>query len=124
MAVVAPLLFALILGAIEFGRAVMVTNVLTAACREGARAGVVPRSDNTEVLAAVNSMLTGSGIDASKATKEIRVNGTVADVSTAVGGDQVSVRVTIPYGDVTWLPTTLFISKTSTVGGQAVMRHE
>ena len=41
MAVVAPVLFMLILGSIEFGRSMQVTNVLTSAAREGARLSLV-----------------------------------------------------------------------------------
>ncbi len=125
MAVVLPVIFLLVLGAIEFGRAVMVTNVLTAAAREGARSGVVPSATNSEVTSAVQGMLSSSSLPYdSRARITIKVNGTVKDVSTAANGDQVSVSVYLDYGDVTWLPRPFFISRTTELGGEAVMRHE
>jgi Flp pilus assembly protein TadG len=48
-AVVAPLLFLLIFGMIEFGRMVMVQQILTNASREGARRGILEQSTATEV---------------------------------------------------------------------------
>ncbi len=124
MAIVLPVIFLLVLGAIEFGRAVMVTNVMTAAAREGARSGIVPNASNSEVTSAVRSMLRSSGLPDSRATITIKVNGSVRDVTTAVNGDSISVRVTLPYGDVTWLPRPFFIASTTELGGEAVMRHE
>src|SRR5688572_3945357 len=118
MAVVLPVLFMLIIGAIEFGRAVMVTNVLTTAAREGARAGVVPGSNNTEVTTNIHNMLTSAGLPASQATIVIKVNGTVANVSTAKTGDTVSVNVTMAYGDVAWLATPFILNKTDILGAE------
>ena len=43
-AVVAPVLFLLVFGMIEFGRMVMVQQVLTNASREGARVGILDGS--------------------------------------------------------------------------------
>src|SRR4051812_35104684 len=91
MAVVAPVLFMLILGSIEFGRMMQVTNVTTSAAREGARAGVVTGASNPDITTAVNNSLTTYGLVASNATITIKVNGTVADASTAVTGDQITV---------------------------------
>jgi Flp pilus assembly protein TadG len=123
MAVVAPVLFMLVLGSIEFGRMMMVTNVVTSAAREGARSGSISGSSNSDVTAAINTALTQYGLDSSKATTTIKVNGTVADVNTAVTGDQITVGVTVTYGDVAWV-TPFFLGKTNPLGGMAVMRHE
>ena len=44
-ALIAPLLFLLIFGIIEFGLLLFNKHVITNACREGARAGIVARED-------------------------------------------------------------------------------
>lgn len=124
MALVAPLLFTLILCTIEFGRAVMVANILTMAAREGARAGCVPGSANSEVTAAVNNELTGGGIPTGQVTTTIQVDAVTKDVSTAAVGSKVSVAVSVPVSAVTWLPSSFFLSSTAKLSGQAVMRRE
>lgn len=124
MAVVLPVLVSLIFGSIEFGRAMMVSNLLTSAAREGCRTGVLPNANNTEVIAAVNNQLSGGGLNTAAATITIRVNNNVANVSTAVTGDRISVTVSMPYSAVTWLPTTFFIPSSQQMQGVAVMRHE
>ena len=124
MAVVSPFLFAMVLGSIEFGRALMVSNLMTNSAREGARVAVVPGGATTDVTTSVNNELTAVGIASSNATITVLVNGAAADASTANSGDNITVKVTVPYSKVTWLPGTFFISGTSTIGGQAVMRRE
>lgn len=124
MAFVAPILFTLVLCAVEFGRAMMVANVLTMSAREGARAGSLPGSSNTDVTTAVNNELTAALLPVAKATTTIKVNSTEANVSTAVMGNRITVVVTIPAGAVTWLPSSFFLSSTAELQGQAVMRRE
>ncbi len=124
MAVVAPFLFAMVLGSIEFGRAMMVSNLMTSAAREGARVAVVPGGASSDVTTTVNSDLSSVGITPSNATITILVNGTAADASTANSGDNITVKVSVPYSKVTWLPSTFFLSGTSNLTGQAVMRRE
>lgn len=56
MALVSPILFAMQLGAIEFGRAIMVANILNATSREVVRIAVVPGGTNSDVAASAISM--------------------------------------------------------------------
>jgi Flp pilus assembly protein TadG len=124
MAAIAPVLVALILGSIEFGRAMMVSNLLTTASREGARVGAMPNKSNTQILETVEDRLNSSTIPYAKSTVVIKVNGAVANASTASSGDKVTVEVSVKFGDVSWLPSPWFLSKTSPLYGQAVMRRE
>ncbi len=123
MALVLPILFLLTFGAIEFGRAVMVCNVLTSAAREGARSGVLPNGANTHVITAVTEELTAHQLPTASATITVRVNGAVANASTADTGHRVSVSVTMPYSAVSWLPTPLRLGSHQ-LTGIAVMRRE
>jgi Flp pilus assembly protein TadG len=122
-ALVAPLLFLLILGPIEFGRAMMVSNVMTNTARDAVRTAVLPNGSNKDVEAAAVSRLEGAGVPTTDLKTTVRVHGTEKDASTAVTGDAVTVIVTVPYKDVSWLPTNLFISD-GTLAGHAVMRRE
>jgi Flp pilus assembly protein TadG len=120
-AVVAPLLFALALGIIEFGRAMMVLELLNNAARAGCRAGVLNGSSNTDVNSAITTALTGSGVNSPSTT--IDVNGSQADVSTAQTGDTISVTVSVGADAVTWLPVPQFLGG-KTLTGIVAMRRE
>ena len=120
-AVVASLLFLLILGIIEIGRAMMVLEMLNNGARNGARVGTLQGSSNTDVTSAVNAALANAGF--SGHTTSVKVNAATADVNTAVQGDQVTVTVQVPYNNVTWLPTSMFLAG-RTLGSTVVMRHE
>jgi hypothetical protein len=99
-AVVAPIFVALVLGMIEFGRALMVQQTLTNASREGARVAVLEGATASEVTAAVEDRLT-------------TISGaTVAcdpDPSAAAYGDSITVTVSVPFNGVSWLPTPIFL---------------
>jgi Flp pilus assembly protein TadG len=120
-AVVAPLLFTVALGIIEFGRAMMVLEVLNNAARSGCRVGVLSGSDNNAINTAVTNSLAGSSV--SGTTTTILVNGSPVDVSTANTGDTISVSVAVPADSVSWLPVTHFLTG-KTLSGSVAMRRE
>jgi Flp pilus assembly protein TadG len=127
-AVVASLLFVLILGIIEMGRAMMVLEMLNNAARNGARVGSLQgavKSDVTDPTSgAIAQALANSGINGWTAT--VSDNGTAlanASDSTGVSGDTLTVTVQVPYNNVTWLPTSMFLAG-RTLGSTVVMRHE
>src|SRR3990172_1866136 len=102
-ALVAPLLFLLIfLPMFEFGRGLMVSELVTNAARVRCRTGVLPATDNSDVTSAVNTTLSGQGITG--ATTTITVNGGSSDVSSAQLGDVITVTVSVPYSNVSWIP--------------------
>src|SRR5262249_9583400 len=120
-AVVAPLLFLLLLGMIEFGRGFMVSELLTNAARAGCRVGVLNGSSNDTITTSVTNALTSAGITG--ATTTVQVNGAVADANPACTGDAVTVLVEIPYSRVTWLPLNPFLGD-KTLRATVVMRRE
>jgi Flp pilus assembly protein TadG len=116
-AFVAPVLLLLVMGMIESGRLVMVQQVLTNATREGARHAVLDGATTASTNAVVNDFLTAS-----------RISGAVVTVtpdppSNAVFGDPVTVSVQVPFGQVSWLPTPMFLSG-KTLSATTVMRRE
>ena len=116
-AIVAPVFFLLVFGMIEYGRLVMVQQVLTNASREGARQAVLDGSTTSSVTDAVQNYLTAA-----------RISGPTIAVSpdppsTAGFGDPVTVTVSVPFNQVSWLPSPMFLGGT-TMSAVTVMRRE
>ena len=122
-AFVIPVFCALVFGAIEFSRALMVCNVLTTAAREGARTGVLPNSANSNITTAVQSELTINSLPTGSATITVQVNNATVNASTSVTGDSISVTVSMPYTSVSWIPIPKYLSS-ATLSARAVMRRE
>ena len=116
-AVVAPLFFLLILGMVEFGRMMMVQQVLTNASREGARIAVLDNTTTADVTTAVDSYLSSGTI--SGATITISPD----PPSTAGYGQPVTVTVSVPFDQVSWLPSPMFLGG-NTLEATTVMRRE
>lgn len=117
-ALVAPIFLLLVVGSVEFGRAIMVQEALTNASREGARTGTVDGATASDVTAAVNNYLSGMSI--SGATTSV----TPSDLGpTTADGTQVTVSVSIPYSSVTWVPSPWFL-KNTTLTAVTAMQHE
>jgi Flp pilus assembly protein TadG len=116
-AIVAPIFFMVVLGIIEFGRMAMVQQVITNAAREGARVGILDGATLKTVDDKVRQYLTASAIKGGK------VN-VVPDPPSSAGYDEpVTVTVSIPFDDVSWLPAPFFI-KNKVLNAEAVMRRE
>jgi Flp pilus assembly protein TadG len=116
-AIVSPLLFLLVFGMIEYGRMVMVQQVITNASREGARLAVLDGATSTSVKTQVESYLTNSSVDGATVTL------TPEEPSTAAYGAAVTVAVSIPFTSVSWLPTPMFLGG-KTLFASTVMRRE
>lgn len=116
-ALIAPLLFLLVFGMIEYGRMVMVQQILTNASREGARMGVLDGTTTADVTTSVDNYLLGASVH--NATVTVTPN----PPSSAGFGEPVTVTVSIPFNQVSWLPAPLFLNGT-TLSSQTVMRRE
>jgi Flp pilus assembly protein TadG len=116
-AVVAPVLFALLLGMVEFGRAIMVQQVLTNASREGCRQAVLDGATSGGVTSTVTTYLSSAGISGSTVTI------TPTNPSSAGYGAPVTVSVTLPFNQVSWLGTPIFLNGKS-LAATTVMRRE
>jgi Flp pilus assembly protein TadG len=118
-AIVAPVFFLLVFGMVEYGRMIMVQQVLTNAAREGARVGVLDSSTYTDVQTAVNNYLIAAKISTTAATIGCNPN----PPSSQTTGNPVTVTVSIPFKNVSWLPAPLYLGST-TLSASAVMRRE
>ncbi len=116
-AIVAPVFFLLVFGMIEYGRMVMVQQVITNASREGARVGVLDGSDHQDVVDIVTQYLTSGSIQGANITV------TPTNPEDAEFGDPVTVTVDIPFSQVSWLPSPMYLGGT-TLSATTVMRRE
>jgi len=116
-AIVAPIFFLVVLGIIEFGRMSMVQQVITNAAREGARIAVLDGSTNTKVTNRVNDYLSAGSVNGATVTM------TPDPPSTAGFDDPVSVSVSVPFDNVSWLPAPFFL-KNKDLTASVVMRRE
>jgi Flp pilus assembly protein TadG len=116
-AVVAPVFFLFVFGMIEFGRMVMVQQIITNAAREGTRVGILPGATTSQVTTAVNNYLAAGSISGATVT----VN--PSPPSSAAYGSSVTVTVSIPFTSVSWTPAPFFLGST-TLNAQCIMRTE
>jgi Flp pilus assembly protein TadG len=120
LAVVAPVVFAIVLGIFELGRGLMVIHLLNNAAQVGCRAGIVEGQSTANIKTVVVNTLTSTGVKGDTVT--VQVNDGSTDASSAVAGDEITVKVTVPVSSVSWLPATLFLS--GSLQGQYTMRRE
>jgi Flp pilus assembly protein TadG len=122
-AILAPVLILLIFGMVEYGRMVMVQQLLTNASREGARVGILDGSSDDDVKNAVIDKVGGAvPLDAN----DIVCN--PSPVSSAGAGETVTVTVSIPFAEVSWLPIGMAryvgIPDTLSLSASSSMRRE
>lgn len=123
MAITLAVLLTLTFGTIEFGYFFFVKNTVQGAAREGARAGILPGGSDNDITTAINLVLTSAGLKPADFSVVVKVNGVVANASTATTGQSVEVTVTAPWGVVGMRPLGA-ISPGKSVLGAATMRRE
>lgn len=116
-AIVAPLFIMLVFGMVEYGRMVMVQQLLTSAGREGARMGVLDGMTVDRVTTTVTSYLEESSVPGATVTVS------PSPLSSARYGDPVTVKVSVPFDSVSWLPSPMYLGG-KTLTSVAVMRRE
>jgi Flp pilus assembly protein TadG len=116
-AIVAPLFFLLLFGMIEYGRCVLVQQVLTNASREGARRAVLDGTDTSDVIEVIDGYLANASITGATVTVNPDPPGN------ALFGEPVAVTVQVPFSQVSWLPAPMFLGNTM-MTATSVMRRE
>lgn len=125
MAFVLPIVLTMILGIIQVGYLLMVSHLLQDAARQGCRQACLRLNrSNASVTSSVNSWLRQVGVDPSNATVTILVNNNAADVSTAIAGDDVIVKVSVPSSTVAIVPELFTGFSGHTVEGVVTLRCE
>ncbi|HUG93082.1 MAG TPA: TadE/TadG family type IV pilus assembly protein [Planctomycetaceae bacterium] len=129
MALVLPIFVAVTLGIVEFGRAMMVGNLVTNAAREGARLAIIDGTTNSQVETTIRDFLLAS---ANAAPGDVTVTITITpyagnpdpgnQVANCNSRDLVNVQVQLPYNKVSYIKPQFLDGKQLT--GSAAMRHE
>jgi Flp pilus assembly protein TadG len=112
--------FCFLLGFIELGRGLMIQHLLTNAARAGCRTGVIEGKSTADIQTAATSVLTAQGIGTE--TVSVQVNDASADALTATVGKEITVYVSIPVANVTWVPGGSYLS--GNLVGQYTLRRE
>jgi hypothetical protein len=120
MAIVAPVIVTLFMAQIESSRLGMVSQLLTTAAREGCRVAVVPGHTQSDVQTRINNVLSGSGIPVGTVTPTAPSGYTW---NTAPQGTAITVSLSVPYNQVSWLGTPYFLNG-ATVSASATMSSE
>ena len=125
-AVVAPVFVLLIFGMIEYGRMVMVQQMLTNASREGARRAVLEGATESDVRTVVTNYLDPANISVSTSDITIQIGDPPASaaLSNAEFGDPIHVTVGVNFGDVSWLPSPMYLRSGTRMTATSVMRKE
>src|SRR5262249_35110761 len=99
-----PILSTLVLGMLEMSRAFLVKEILSDAARKGCQTGIQGGKSTSDITTDVDNILNDNTIPTTNRKVIVQVNDVTADASTANHTDKVSVKVTVPYGDVAWTP--------------------
>lgn len=129
MALTLPLFFMVVLGIVEFGRAMMVSQLLTNAAREGARLAILSGNSNEDVSTAVTEFLElAANISPGDVTVEIDVTPATGnpnpgdEVSNAQSRDLCSITVRVPFDEVSYIKADYLAGRS--LMGTCAMRHE
>lgn len=116
-ALVAPVFLLFLMGILEFGRVMMVQNVLITAAREGARAAIISGATADSVEEKANDYAATCGVSGTTTTVD------PADLSDATTETPITVTVSVNFNDVSWLPAPWFLDN-QTLAGSTSMRLE
>ena len=122
MAIVAPLLFLLIFGMVEFARMVMLKQALVNAAREGSRTAILANVlSSSDAETAVRESLKES-IANSSDTSKVRVTITPSTLAGMASGTSVTTRVEVTFSDVSWIPPSF--GGSIVIVGESTMKRE
>ena len=129
MAIVLPVFMLIVLGIVEFGRAMMVGQLLANGARHGTRSAIVEGSTNNQVRAEIETFLTNTlNVPSAALTIQIEIEPGPGnpnpnhDLALAQPKDLVKVTVTVPYSSIAYVSGNFLTS--TTLRGHCAMRHE
>ena len=129
MALVLPIFLMVVLGIIEFGRALMVSQLVTNSAREGARSAMLDGSTNAEVTQDIKTFLQDAcNVSQDQVTVTVTVTPATGNpdpgnqVANASPRDLINILVQVPFDQVALLSGDYLAGKN--LVGEASMRHE
>lgn len=102
-ALVVPIFLLLVFGIIEFGRSLMVQQVLVNASREGARRAVLENATASAVAETVSDYLKGASVDVPKSGITIS-----PDPAEVFNNQEITVSISVNFSDVSWMPPFIY----------------
>lgn len=120
-AILVMLFVVIMLGILEFGRAIQVQQVITNAAREAARRAIVPGATDQQIQNVVNRYMVAAGIRGHNVV--VQVNGAQTNLAGATSHDAISVSVSVPYSQVRWIATN-WIANDANLEATVVTRRE
>jgi len=113
-ALVLPIIVISLLGVLEVGRMIEVEEILFNAASVGGRAASTGLNSATQVQTAVLNYLASAGLPTQNATVTVNdLTNPNTDPTAASTLDQLQVVVSIPFSNVNWSGTNMFVSKTA-----------
>ena len=98
---------------------IMVQQLLTNAARSGARVAVIDGATASGATSTVSNYLEGGSVD----PQDLTITITPKNLAKTDTGDAISVAVSVPYDDISWLPAPWFLGGT-TLKANCTMRRE
>jgi Flp pilus assembly protein TadG len=141
-AVIAPVIFVILFGIIEVGRAFMVLHLLSEVARDSARYAVVTEGSNdstTNIQNYASGRLSAFGLSTTNAPVLYVNDSSSTDLSAATGpsqqtgasnfgkytkGSEVTVKVQVNFTEVTWLPFAQYLAGDVKLTGQYTLRRD
>jgi Flp pilus assembly protein TadG len=121
LAMLSPLLVALLLGVWEVGRLIQVNQILSNAAREGGRQASTGLLSNSQVQTVVLQYLQRAGLPTANATVTVtNVTSSSRDATAAQQLDQFRVTVTVPVADIKWVALSLVTTSSSNLSATTV----
>lgn len=123
-----PVFLLILLGIIEFGRAMSINQLLNSSARVGCRTAILDGSSNAGVTSTVKSHVSNtvgcnqSDVSVTVSCKDGATGATIADVSSANSGDVITVSVSLPFSKVSWAVSNYLVDRS--VNGLCSMQHE
>jgi Flp pilus assembly protein TadG len=118
----------IILGIIEFGRGMMVSELLNDSARVGARQAILAGSTNAAVTQTITTFMQSTNVNSQAITVSITVTPAAGNpdpanqIANAHTGDLCLIQVQVPFNQVSYIPGTYLVGKTLT--GTCGMLHE
>lgn len=128
LAVCLPVFMLMLLGIIEFGRALMVSQMLTSAAREACREAIIDGATEADVEAQAKDLVTQTvGCNASDVTVDIVVTSVSSEaeldnLSDAQHRDLIEIDITVPFNAISYSGGRFLTGQT--LRGQCAMRKE
>lgn len=122
MAFVAPFVFLLVFGAVEFARIMMVRQALTNAAREGCRHACLVNTPHFEDAEQVMRDALRGVIAETEDTELLRVTLDPSFQTTLDPGTTITAAIEVDCADISWIPPMFFSG--AVIRGSAAMKRE